>query len=225
MLKITVSRKAPRMPPSTLPRPPESATPPITAATIEFELVAAAHPVVDAADIADKHQPSNARKNCARDVTGDHGAIDVDAHEFRSARPAADHVDPAPERRLRERDPDDQSENGEHKQIDRNPEKLVRADQLKLGRNTTGGGAARPGETQALKHDHRRERREKRRHVSFRHKETVGQSHDERHDQRRQKREGKGQPPAPSNCVAMTAAVAITEDTERSKPLTKITMD
>ena len=36
---------------------------------------------------------------------------------------------------------------------------------------------------------------------------------------------GKASAPAPSNCVAMTAAVAITEDTERSKPLTKITMD
>jgi hypothetical protein len=36
---------------------------------------------------------------------------------------------------------------------------------------------------------------------------------------------GKASPPAPSNSVAMTAAVAITEDTERSKPLTKITMD
>ena len=36
---------------------------------------------------------------------------------------------------------------------------------------------------------------------------------------------GKARAPTPSNCVAITAAVAITEDTERSKPLTKITID
>ena len=45
-----------------LPRPPESETPPITAATMRIQFEAAADPVVDDADIAEQDQPGDRRE-------------------------------------------------------------------------------------------------------------------------------------------------------------------
>ena len=100
---------APASAPAIVPRPPESATPPITQATIEVELVALPDPVVDEPDIAAQDQPGD-RGEAARDhVAGDRDQVGVDADQRAGDRIAADDIDPAAEGGSRQEDPEQRS--------------------------------------------------------------------------------------------------------------------
>ena len=124
MLEIKMRINPPAVAPAMPPAPPASDTPPMTAAMIEFELVATPDPVVYGADVADQQKSAEFREHRTEDIADDRDAVGIQSDQFGRARVSADDINPPAERRLAEDHPENCEQQREQDQVDREPHNL-----------------------------------------------------------------------------------------------------